>query len=78
MSELIERRDLVDKADAWDAISAKNAEIARLQEALAAAEAERDEAKRLLKVQIAGHGLSAKAATANLIRARAAEGEANG
>ena len=33
--------DDVDKAEAWDAISAKNAEIARLREHLAEAERQR-------------------------------------
>ena len=35
----------VDKAEAWDAISAKNAEIARLREHLAEAERQRDVAR---------------------------------
>ena len=37
--------DDVDKAEAWDAISAKNAEIARLREQLAEAERQRDAAR---------------------------------
>lgn len=37
--------DDVDKAEAWDAISAKNAEIARLREHLAEAERQRDAAR---------------------------------
>lgn len=37
--------DDVDKAEAWDAISAKNAEIARLREHLAEAERQRDVAR---------------------------------
>lgn len=35
----------VDKAEAWDAISAKNAEIARLREQLAESERQRDVAR---------------------------------
>lgn len=37
--------DDVDKAEAWDALSAKNAEITRLREQLAEAERQRDVAR---------------------------------
>jgi hypothetical protein len=51
-----------------DHIASLEAENARLVK-------ERDEAKRLFDVQIAGHRLSAKESTTNLIRAKAAEAE---